>query len=207
MTHESGRDIETMLALLHHLGAPSDPPTASPGFVARTRAKSRAYWGDLQQLRANITSLEQQLARLTQENKDLTTKNSKYKVDLNWANAQFEKLQNEIAKEKAVRTAQQRAAAEAAATQQRAAASAAAAVMAEAEVQRQHKAEESIANQIQADKEISDRKARDEAARKAREEVRADRLRSETTAETEEREKRERVIAYNTYRHNPQSKP
>ena len=103
MPHESGRDIQTMLALLHehaHLGAPSDPSAAPPGFLARTRAKSRAYWGSLQQLRANITSLEQQLARLSQENKDLTTKNSQYKVDLNWANAQFENLKTEIAKER-----------------------------------------------------------------------------------------------------------
>jgi hypothetical protein len=79
-------------------------------------------------------------------------------VDLNWANAQFENLKNEIAKDKAVHTAQQRAAAEAAATQQRAAAEAAAAVRANAEAQRQHTAEESIANRERADKENSARR-------------------------------------------------
>jgi predicted nucleic acid-binding Zn-ribbon protein len=56
--------------------------------------------GDLQQLRADITSLEQQLAAEQTTVKDLTTKNSQYKVDLNWANAQFENLKNEIAKER-----------------------------------------------------------------------------------------------------------
>jgi len=62
MTFEADRDIKTLLALLQveGLGGADDGSTAERGYFANTRA----YWGNMAQLRADKASLKTEVAEL-----------------------------------------------------------------------------------------------------------------------------------------------
>jgi hypothetical protein len=169
MTYEAGRDIKTMLDLLQqhtHLGAPNGSATPSPGFVARTRA----YWGDLEQLRSDIKELKEDLATVEKERDDALARAYKAAVERDEALAQLSQLKADVAREKAIKEARERAVVEAAA-----------AAKAKAEEQRRKETEETYKRRLLVEEEKAARKAREEAEK------------SETFEERKERRERERA--------------
>ena len=96
---EADRDINTMLALLQqhsHLEALNDSDT--PSFFARTRA----YWGDLAQLRRDKTSLEAEVAELRQKIEKVEKERDDARAQAYKAGVERDKARAEVAQFKAV---------------------------------------------------------------------------------------------------------
>jgi hypothetical protein len=105
---------------------------------------------------------KENVAPLEQDKKDLIRNNSQYRVDLNWAHTEFEKLKAEIAKERVTLTDQQRAELEANKIKNTRSKTVYDETTQKENEHRHQETIESLANRQRADKEKTDRKARAE---------------------------------------------
>jgi hypothetical protein len=172
------------------LGGATDGSTPDRRFFADTRA----YWGNLAQLRTDKASLKAEVAELKKEvvtvegeREGAVDKAYNAAVARDKSLAQLSQLRPDVAREKAIKEAQERAVAEAAA-----------AAKAKAEEQRRREVAADIASRARTEKEKADRKTREEA-KEAEKETKAERLRQHLETE-EERKSRELSELMQSYR-------
>ncbi len=115
MTYEADRDIKTLLALLQveGLGGAGDGSAAERGYFANTRA----YWGDLAQLRrdkgslvAEVAELEQKVKKVEKERDDARAQASKTARERDTARAEVARFEAARDKERKVKAATAQAA-------------------------------------------------------------------------------------------------
>jgi hypothetical protein len=150
---------------------------------------------DVENLTANVKNLEAELVTVNNEKNDALAKAYKAGVARDNDLVQLSKLKADVAKEKAIKEAQERAVAEAVAAQQRVATEAAASAKAKAEDQRWKDVEYIEEVRKRAEKQRADQ---EEAKTKAE----AEKSRPETEEDKRKREAEERRLDYNTRRHN-----